>query len=49
MDDLIDVCVQHMANEDFSSEQVRAHMRELLPKLDYWKQYKNLDGAEKMV
>ena len=25
MDDLIDVCVEHMANETFSSEQVRTH------------------------
>ena len=35
-----------MANENFSSEQVRASMKGLLPKLKYWKQYKNLDGAE---
>lgn len=47
MDDLIDVCVEHMANETFSSEQVRAHLKEMLPKLDYWKKYKNLDGEEK--
>ena len=47
MDDLIEVCVAHMANEAFPSEQVRAYLREMLPKLDYWKQYKNLDGAEK--
>ena len=31
----------------FSSEQARAYMKELLPKLDYWKQYKYLGGAEK--
>ena len=47
MDDLIEVCVAHMATEAFPSEQVRAYMKEMLPKLDYWKQYKNLDGAEK--
>ncbi|MBQ8174891.1 MAG: helix-turn-helix domain-containing protein [Clostridia bacterium] len=47
MDDLIEVCVAHMANEAFPSEQVRAYMKEMLPKLDYWKQYKNLAGAEK--
>ena len=46
MDDLIDVCISHMANEQFPPEQVRAHMRELLPKLDYWKRYTNLAGAE---
>ena len=47
MDDLIEVCVDHMANEQFTSEQVRAYMKELLPKLDYWKKYKNLDDGGK--
>jgi len=46
MDDLIDYCAEHMANEQFTSEQVRAHMRELLPKLDYWKRYADLGGEE---
>lgn len=47
MVDLIEVCVQNMANEHFSSEQARAYMKDMLPKLDYWKQYKYLGGAEK--
>ena len=47
MDDLIDVCVGHMANEQFTPEQVREYMKDMLPKLDYWKHYKNLAGAEK--
>ena len=47
MDDLIEVCVQNMANEEFSSEQARAYMKDMLPKLNYWKQYNNLDGADK--
>jgi len=47
MDDLIDVCVTHMANEQFTPGQVRAYMRDMLPQLDYWKRYKNLAGAEK--
>lgn len=46
MDDLIDVCVSHMANEHFTSEQARAYMQDLLPKLNYWKQHTNLQGAE---
>jgi len=46
MDDLIDVCVNHMANEHFTSEQARAYMQDLLPKLNYWRQHSNLDGAE---
>lgn len=47
MDDLIEVCVEHMANDAFPSEKVREYMKEMLPKLDYWKEYKNLDGAKK--
>lgn len=46
MDDLIEVCVNNMASEHFTSEQARAYMRDLLPKLDYWKNHTNLDGAE---
>lgn len=42
MDDLIDVCVKHMVNENFTEEQARAYMQELLPKLDYWKHYEQL-------
>lgn len=47
MDDLIDVCVGHMANENCTEEQARAYMKELLPKLDYWKRYEELsDGGQ---
>ena len=42
MDDLIDVCVTHMAKEGFTEEQARAYMRQTLPKLDYWKRYEEL-------
>ena len=49
MDALIDVCVGHMANDQFTPEQVRAYMKDMLPKLDYWKRYKNLSGAEKFA
>ena len=31
MDDLIDVCVKHMVNEDFTEEQARSYMKQLLP------------------
>ncbi len=47
MDDLIEVCVKNMVSEHFSAEQAWAYMKDMLPKLDYWKQYKYLDGAEK--
>ena len=46
MDELIDVCVGHMASEAFPPEQARAYMAELLPKLNYWKSHTNLKGAE---
>ena len=42
MDELIDVCVGQMANEDFSEEQARAYLQQLLPTLDYWKRYEEL-------
>ena len=42
MDDLINVCVRHMVNDDFSEEQARAYMEQLLPTLDYWKRYEEL-------
>ena len=44
MDDLINVCVGHMVSEDFSEEQAREYMKQLLPKLDYWKRYEELSG-----
>ena len=47
MDELINVCVNNMANDQFTPDQVRAYLKDMLPKLDYWKQYKNLAGAEK--
>ena len=46
MDDLIDFCAEHMTNKDYSSEQVRAHMKDILPKLNYWKRYAAI-GSEK--
>ena len=42
MDDLIDVCIPHMAKEGFSEEQARAYMKQMLPKLDYWKRFDEL-------
>ena len=42
MDDLIDVCVRNMANENISEEQARAYLKQALPRLDYWKKYKEL-------
>ncbi len=42
MDDLIDVCVRNMVNENFSEEQARSYMKEILPQLDYWKRYEEL-------
>ncbi|MBO5517955.1 MAG: helix-turn-helix domain-containing protein [Firmicutes bacterium] len=47
MDDLIEVCVPNMVSEQFSEEQVRAYLKQMLPTLDYWKRYEELgDGGE---
>ena len=47
MDDLIDVCVKHMTGEGFTEEQARSYMKDMLPKLDYWKNHKeHQDGGE---
>ena len=37
LDDLVEFCAAHMSNENFSPEQVRSYMRDMLPKLQYWK------------
>ena len=42
MDELIDVCVKNMVNENFTEEQARSYLKEMLPKLDYWKRYDKL-------
>ncbi|MBQ6018814.1 MAG: helix-turn-helix domain-containing protein [Clostridia bacterium] len=42
MDDLIDVCVRHMAGDGFTEEQAREYMKKRLPQLDYWKRYREL-------
>ena len=49
MDDLIDFCAGHMATEEFSSDQVRAYMKEMLPKLNYWKRYTDIGGEEQFA
>ena len=47
MDDLINICIPHMAKEGFTEEQARAYMKDMLPKLDYWKRYEELsDNGE---
>ena len=47
MDELIDICVKNMVSDDFTEEQARAYMKEMLPTLDYWKRYDELsDNGE---
>ena len=47
MDDLIDVCVKHMAEDGMTEEQARAFMKVRLPELDYWKHREELgDGGK---
>ena len=42
MDELINVCVKNMVNDHFSEAQARAYMKDILPKLNYWKRYEAL-------
>ena len=47
MDELIDVCVKHMVNDNFTEEQARTYIKQTLPQLDYWKRYEELsDNGE---
>ena len=47
MDELINVCVKHMVNDDFTEEQARSYMKAKLPTLNYWKKYEELsDNGE---
>ena len=46
MDDLIDVCVVHMAKNGFSEDEARAYMKGVLPNLNYWKNHAKLGGGE---
>ena len=46
MDDLIEVCVKHMASAEHPENEVRAYLKASLPQLDYWKRYEQLsDGG----
>ena len=42
MDDLIDLCASHMVSDNFSEEQARAYLKDMLPHLDYWKNHEKL-------
>ena len=42
MDELVDVCVKNMVYENFTEEQACSYLKEMLPKLDYWKRYDEL-------
>ncbi len=47
MDDLIDVCIKHMADTGHTEGELRRYLKDKLPKLDYWKRYEQLsDGGE---
>lgn len=46
MDDLIDLCVPLLVSEGFKEDQARSYMKDLLPKLDYWKNRTDLDGKK---
>lgn len=41
MEELIDFCVEHMSNENWPPEQVRAHMLAVVPQLKHWNKDEN--------
>lgn len=48
MDDLIEVSVNYICKDNnIEKEEVQKYFKALLPKLDYWKDYKYLSGKEK--
>jgi len=47
MDDLIEVCVKNMVSEEHPEKEVREYLKKMLPQLDYWKRYKELDDGGK--
>ncbi len=49
MDDLLEICVKHMAGAGFSEEQAREYMKGLLPTLDYWKNRSKYASADKFA
>lgn len=44
MDDLVDICVKNMVDENHSPDEVRNYLYENLPKLEYWKRYREIGG-----
>ena len=38
IDELIDACIPFMTAQGFKEEQARVYMKEMLPKLKYWKE-----------
>ena len=47
MDDLINICIPHMEKQGFTEQEAREYMKNMLPTLNYWKNYEELsDNGE---
>jgi len=44
MDELIEVCAKNMAEQNIPADQARTYLREMLPRLNYWKTYSSIGG-----
>lgn len=44
MDDLIEYCIENRKTDDLSTEEFRMYLKQMLPKLNYWKDYATIDG-----
>ncbi len=47
LEELTDFLVNHMSNDHWPADQARAFFEEQLPKLNYWKRYRDLGGDKK--
>lgn len=48
MEEMIRFLENHLATEDFSSDQIRSHMERQLPELGHWKRYAALGGRKNL-
>ena len=46
MDELIEYCIENRKTDELDSDEFRLYLKQMLPKLNYWKDYASIDGEE---
>ena len=46
MDDLIEYCIENRKTDHLNSDEFRSYLKQMLPKLNYWKDYASIGGEE---